>query len=377
MTIGRGVKQDPGRGAGESSEAHNATDEHTVRPAPTLDNTRTSNCAPKPTVPDLASYLFMLVMMVLALTLKLLGALLAGLLVYQLIQTIVPRLGQRLSGQSARWFAVAIVPVIVIGSLTGVTLAVIEHVESNVTSLQKLLDPLAGSFDQARARLPLWASPYLPTSATEMETKLMGLARQHATQLAEGGTDAMRGLVQVLIGVILGTVVAASAPRHPRRLPVAAALTTRLTRFADAFRRIVFAQLKISAINASFTGLYLLVALPLFHSRLPLSKTLVVLAFIVGLLPVIGNLISNTLIVIISLTAGIGVAIASLIFLIVIHKLEYLLNARIVGGQIAAKAWELLVAMLVMEAAFGMAGVIAAPIYYAYVKRELVLAGLI
>jgi predicted PurR-regulated permease PerM len=31
----------------------------------------------------------------------------------------------------------------------------------------------------------------------------------------------------------------------------------------------------------------------------------------------------------------------------------------------------LLVAMLLMEAAFGIAGLIAAPIYYAYLKREL------
>ena len=40
-------------------------------------------------------------------------------------------------------------------------------------------------------------------------------------------------------------------------------------------------------------------------------------------------------------------------------------------GEIEAKAWELLLAMLVMEAAFGVPGVVAAPIYYAYVKREL------
>jgi predicted PurR-regulated permease PerM len=48
------------------------------------------------------------------------------------------------------------------------------------------------------------------------------------------------------------------------------------------------------------------------------------------------------------------------------------LNARIIGGQIEARAWELLLAMLAMEAAFGLPGVIAAPIFYAYLKRELV-----
>jgi hypothetical protein len=33
--------------------------------------------------------------------------------------------------------------------------------------------------------------------------------------------------------------------------------------------------------------------------------------------------------------------------------------------------------MLVMEAAFGMAGLVAAPIYYAYLKDELVSRGLV
>ena len=41
------------------------------------------------------------------------------------------------------------------------------------------------------------------------------------------------------------------------------------------------------------------------------------------------------------------------------------------GSRINARAWELLLAMIVMEAAYGIAGLIAAPIYYAYIKNEL------
>ena len=101
------------------------------------------------------------------------------------------------------------------------------------------------------------------------------------------------------------------------------------------------------------------------------------ITFFVGLLPVIGNLISNTLIFIVGLSLSIYVAVAALVFLVVIHKLEYFLNARIVGTRIQARAWELLLAMLVLEVAFGMAGLIAAPVYYAYIKKELSEAGLI
>ena len=101
------------------------------------------------------------------------------------------------------------------------------------------------------------------------------------------------------------------------------------------------------------------------------------MTFIVGLLPVVGNLISNTVIVVVSLSISFGAAIGSLAFLVVIHKLEYFVNARIIGSRIKARAWELLLAMVVMEAAFGIPGLIAAPIYYAYVKNELELRALI
>lgn len=107
------------------------------------------------------------------------------------------------------------------------------------------------------------------------------------------------------------------------------------------------------------------------------TKTLIIITFIAGLLPIIGNLISNTVIVTVSLSESVLVALGSLTFLVVIHKLEYFLNARIIGSHIRARAWELLIAMLIMEAAFGITGLVAAPIYYAYLKDELRARGLI
>ena len=104
---------------------------------------------------------------------------------------------------------------------------------------------------------------------------------------------------------------------------------------------------------------------------------MVVVTFIVGLLPVIGNLISNTILVVIALSHSVHVALSSLVFMMVIHKLEYFLNAKIIGTHINARTWELLTAMLVMESIFGIPGVIAAPVFYAYVKKELMDRGLV
>ena len=62
---------------------------------------------------------------------------------------------------------------------------------------------------------------------------------------------------------------------------------------------------------------------------------------------------------------------ASLGFLIVVHKLEYFLNARIVGGRTNVPTWAMLASMLVLESAFGLAGLVAAPIYCAWITSEL------
>jgi predicted PurR-regulated permease PerM len=153
--------------------------------------------------------------------------------------------------------------------------------------------------------------------------------------------------------------------------PFALALVGRTSLLSEAFRNIVFAQVRIAGINAVFTGIYLAIVLPLLGVSLPFVKTIIAITFLLGLIPVIGNLLSNTIIIIVSLSQSLNVAMASFVFLIVIHKLEYFLNARIVGGRIRAHAWEILIAMLMMESVFGISGVIAAPIYYAYIKNEL------
>ena len=107
-----------------------------------------------------------------------------------------------------------------------------------------------------------------------------------------------------------------------------AELMRRIVNFETSFERVFLAQVKISLIDTFLTGLYLYLVLPLFGVDLPFKMTVLIIAFIVGLIPVAGNLISNTIIIILSLGASLYVALASLVFLVVIHKLEYFLNAK-------------------------------------------------
>jgi predicted PurR-regulated permease PerM len=186
------------------------------------------------------------------------------------------------------------------------------------------------------------------------------------------GENVGRLVVHVLIGMVIGAMAGLydATVRH-RYLPLAAALHDRMVTLSLSFERIVFAQVRIAAINAAFTAVFIFVALPMAGVDLPLAKTMVAVTFFAGLLPVVGNLISNTFVVVVGLSHSLHTALAALVFLITIHKLEYFLNAKIIGNHINARAWELLAAMLAMETIFGIPGVVAAPVLYAYVKKEL------
>lgn len=325
-----------------------------------------------------ASWLLAAVALILLLKLHLLPALLAGLLVYELVHLTAPLLERRLSGLRAKQTAVALLAAIVVGATVLGTVLTIAFVRSDSGSLPALAQKMAEILENSRHSLPDWLLEALPDSVEGTKTAGVQWLREHASQMQTIGREAVVVMAHVLIGLVIGALLALREVGGQRiTQPLAAALTERARRLADAFRRIVFAQVRISAINTVFTALYLAVLLPLLGIHLPLTKTMIALTFVVGLLPVIGNLVSNTVIVIVSLAHSPQVAMGSLAFLVVVHKFEYFLNARIVGARISAQSWELLFAMLVMEAAFGLPGVVAAPVYYAYLKQELIDAGLV
>lgn len=304
--------------------------------------------------------------------LHLLLALLAGLLVYQLVHTLAPLMQRKFSDERARLIAVAILAAVIIGALTAAVIAGVAFMRSEAARLPLLYDRLTAIIAQARLQLPGFLVEYLPDNPEEIRATVTDWVTEHTQQLQVAGKEAITAFVHLVIGMVLGAMIALqqTLPGHVRK-PLALELGGRAELLSNAFQRVVFAQVRISLLNTAFTAAFLLVALPLFGVKLPLSKTLVVVTFVVGLLPVIGNLISNTLIVLVGVSVSLSVGIAALVFLVLIHKLEYFLNARIVGSRIQASSWEILLAMLVLEAAFGVPGLVAAPIFYAYLKSEL------
>ena len=135
--------------------------------------------------------------------------------------------------------------------------------------------------------------------------------------------------------------------------------------------QIVAAQFWIAAFNTMLTALFLLVLLPMWGIRLPYEPALITLTFVAGLVPIVGNLLCNLVLTLVGLSVSPLAAAACLAFLILIHKAEYVINAKVVGSRTQMAVWELLAVMFVAEAVFGPAGLVAAPLFYAYLKKEL------
>ena len=322
---------------------------------------------------ELASQALTWIALLGVLRVHLLGSLLAGLLVYVLVHVLAPSHASTLvHRRTGKIIVLALLAMLVIVVIGAAILGLIALLSGGSENLSVLLQKMAEVIETARSRFPAWALSSLPEEPTELKAAAVAWLREHAGQLRSIGQDAWRALLHILFGMVIGGMIAVS-PKigDGEHGPLVHALTHRDRLLGAAFRSVVFAQIRISALNTALTAVYLLVVLPWTGIHLPLAKTMVVVTFITGLLPVIGNLISNTVIVVISLSVSPVLAVGSLAFLVVIHKFEYFVNARVMGARIHARAWELLLAMLLMDAVFGIPGVIAAPIYYAYLKNEL------
>ncbi|OSM95402.1 AI-2E family transporter [Lonsdalea populi] len=326
----------------------------------------------------LLSFVFIMGGLLLLIQLRLLACFIAGFLVYEIINLLTPYFQKVISGKRARLAVVAVIGVLVVSLLSFMFAALVGLLMQEMRDTRVFNARIAYILGDVQSQIMAFMPGYLPVSVDELQKEILLWLQQHVAILQNLGKSFLHGFITMLIGMILGAIISLYNVDHRVDKPLLKMeLLHRIALLSASFRNIVFAQVKISLVNTILSAVFILGVLPAFGIRLPFSKTLVVLTFVFGLLPVVGNLISNAMVFISALSISLPTSLGALLYLMLIHKLEYFLNAQIVGTRINAHAWEILLAMLVFEAAFGLSGVIAAPIYYAYLKSELKQAALI
>jgi predicted PurR-regulated permease PerM len=235
-----------------------------------------------------------------------------------------------------------------------------------------------------------------PKIATESIPPIIAYAQSHGIDLPFSDLDSLKAatidvvkdeflfmgnfahaVTTQLVFVLIGIVVAVSLFLNPRvekfsDKPAGPNLFTAITDeirirfrlFYESFETVMGAQIRISAINTLLTAIFVVAA------SIKYGAFVIGLTFLCGLLPIVGNLISNSIIVGIALTISSRVAIAALLFLVALHKLEYFLNSKIIGDQIKNPVWLTLFALIIGERLMGIPGMILAPVVLNYIKVE-------
>ncbi|MBV8250303.1 MAG: AI-2E family transporter [Comamonas sp.] len=326
----------------------------------------------------LASYLLMAAALLLVMHQGLLPGLLCvcvGFLITRALTRLLARADRRPRAPDVlpRWAQVVATTIVILAPLlllSGALSQTRSYITGAPAQYKELLDYLSSTVLELRDKLPADIAAQLPEGAQEIQRLLSHYLTTKAGMLAYAGRAWLTGLLYAYVGLIIGAL-AAVRPIALHRPRLIAALHQRILFFGDAFRQIVAAQFWIAAFNTFLTACFLLFVLPIWKLELPYTPALITLTFFAGLIPIVGNLLCNTVMTVVGLSVSPVAAAACLAFLILIHKAEYVINAKVVGTRTHMGVWELLAVMFVAESVFGPAGLVAAPLFYAYLKKEL------
>lgn len=326
----------------------------------------------------IVSYVVIFISMGIIMPLGLFPCFFCGFLIYEIIVSLASCFEHYIGINHARKTSATllIISIIIITAMGIINCANFLTEDINAINISTEINRI---FTDLKNRLPHFFPLFLPDTTEELKNQIFIWIESNIILIRNMGHTFIHGFITLLIGLIIGILVSCNTSniQNNNHTHFINQLITRIHTLSQAFRNIVFAQIKISSVNTLLTSMMIFIFFPLLGQSLPLKKTLIIITFILGLLPIIGNIISNIIITIAALSISLSMGAIMFIYLVLIHKLEYFLNAEIIGNRINANPWELILSMLLLESIFGITGLIAAPIYYAYLKAELRLQHLI
>jgi predicted PurR-regulated permease PerM len=330
----------------------------------------------RPSHAEIAAWILVGAFLIYVLMLHMVSALIGGLALYLILDKLAQSMSRRIPGMAARTTSIIIVTLIAGGIIIGATAMLISFLQHQSDTLPAMMRQMADILRSTRLWLGGYGRQVIPDFMTDAESFKVGMVdwlKNHAGSLRMAGSTFSVGLLHIFMGTLLAVVVFFRHVTHFENRPsgpLASYLTEKADRFSQIFARIAGAQIKVSLFNTFITALYLMTLL-LLGRQIPFMTTLILITFILGLVPIVGNVVTNAVLVILSLGVSGGTAIVTLVFVLAISKLQYVLTSRLVGSEVDSQAWEILLAIIVGEAAFGLAGVVIAPVVYAFIKGEL------
>jgi len=268
-----------------------------------------------------------------------------------------------------KWVPLSLFVVIIVGIAYGLTHFASQTLLTLPHVAQTTIPEVIGWAEKRDIQLPF--TDYESLKAMAMETIQKA---QNVGRFANFAKIATTQFVLLIIGCVVAVSIflnaqvvldrASHTVKNNLYAVCADEIAQRFRSFYHCFVTVMGAQIIISAINTALTSIFI------FAVSLPHAVVVIGVTFFCGLLPVIGNLISNTVIVGISFTISPKMAVGALAFLVTIHKLEYFLNSKIIGDRIKNPIWLTLLGLILGEKLMGIPGMILAPVVLNYLKVE-------
>jgi predicted PurR-regulated permease PerM len=310
--------------------------------------------------PTRISYVFMGVLLLLVGVLHLATPLLTALFAYFALNV--------LSFGRSRWLGLFLFLLL----LTGVSMGFYFFIKHAYVTLPQIADrtiPAIVSYaEQVKVELPFTDLASLKVTALAMVKSKIANVGQYARAATVEAVSLIIGVVvaiSIFLSIRLDFGAEPDAGEDNLYTAVGREVAERFRGFYASFFRVMGAQMLISAINTAFTSVFLI------WNGYPFVTVVIVLTFLCGMLPIIGNLLSNTLIVGLGFTLSPKMAFAALVFLVVLHKGEYFLNSKIIGDRIRNPMWMTLLGLVIGEKLMGIPGMILAPVLLHFVKVEV------
>ncbi|HUR45996.1 MAG TPA: AI-2E family transporter [Candidatus Saccharimonadales bacterium] len=266
-----------------------------------------------------------------------------------------------------KWVSIALFLIMVTLIIYGFTFFVRQAVKALPMLVDKSVPAMVQFANNHNIELPF-------SDAESLKSTLMEVAREELHMMGNFAKHTGRELVLLIIGFVVAVSLFLNSQidldSHSHRNQnncysvLCEEIRLRFHSFYRSFDLVLGAQLIISLINTSLTSVFVIIV------GMPYAWMIVVATFLCGLLPIVGNLISNSIIVGVGFTVSPKLAIASLIFLIVVHKLEYFLNSKIIGTRIKNPVWMTLLGVVLGERLMGIPGMILAPVVLHFLKTE-------
>lgn len=309
-----------------------------------------------------ASYLLFAAFVAMACFLKLGPVLLAGLFSFMILDLTHRRLATFCSPFVARWVALATFTV------TAVSLAWLFIVFVRLT-VQRMPVILGGVLPTVDGLASSYGIDLPFENFAELRAIVMHSVRENARTITTTSGLLTRNFFQVALGIMIAVTKFLGDPEPAQGDSLFESLRRevgdRVSLFMVSYEKVLGAQVVISLINTAVTSVFVAVV------GIPYVAFLTLSCFILGVIPLVGNVASNALIIGAAFTLSPRHALLAFVFLVVSHKVQYILNGRIIGQTLKTPMWATLLGILLGEVVMGVPGIILAPAILHYAREEL------